>query len=64
LESLAVRWLFPGKEVGIEARCVDCGESMIVRMKDDKLLEANPETIVGHITLPIRQWGAVANAFL
>jgi hypothetical protein len=59
-----VRWLFPGKEIRIEARCLDCGESIIVRMKDEDLLEATPATIVGHITLPIRQWGSVANAHL
>jgi hypothetical protein len=64
LEALAVCWLFGGREVSVEARCLDCGESLNVRMKDGMLLEANPETIVGHITLPIRQWGAVANAFL
>lgn len=57
-------WLFPGREVRIEARCLDCGESIVVRVKDGKLLEANPETMVGHITLPIRQWATVANAFL
>lgn len=64
LEALAMRWLFPGKEVRIDSRCLDCGESIMVRSKDDKLLEANPDTIVGHITLPIRQWSKVANAFL
>ncbi|MCC6613093.1 MAG: hypothetical protein IT320_06410 [Anaerolineae bacterium] len=57
-------WLFPGKEVRIEARCLDCGESILVRTKDGELLDANPDTIIGHISLPIRQWGAVANAFL
>ena len=36
----------------------------MVRAKDEKLLEANPETIVGHITFPVRQWATVANAFL
>jgi hypothetical protein len=64
LESLAVRWLFPGKEVRIDAHCLDCGEPIMIRTKDDKLLEANPQTIVGHITLPIRQWATVTNAFL
>jgi hypothetical protein len=59
-----VRWLFPGKEIRIEARCLDCGESIMVRTKDEELLEAKPENIVGHITLPIRKWSEVTNAFL
>ena len=59
-----MRWLFPGKEVRVDAHCLDCGESVIVHMKDDELLEANPTTIVGHITLPIRKWREVTNAFL
>ena len=59
-----MRWLFPGKEIHIDARCLDCGESITVRMKDEELLEANPATIVGQITLPIRKWGEVTNAFL
>jgi hypothetical protein len=59
-----VCWLFPGKEVRIEAHCLDCGEPIMVRVRDGQLLEAEPETIIGHITLPIRQWAAVANAFL
>ncbi len=59
-----MRWLFPGKEIRIEARCLDCGESIMVRTKDEELLEAKPENIVGHITLPIRKWSEVTNAFL
>ena len=59
-----MRWLFPGREVRVDARCLDCGDSIMVRMKDDELHEANPVTIVGHITLPIRDWGEVTNAFL
>jgi hypothetical protein len=64
LESLAVCWLFPGKEVKIEARCLDCGDPIIIRMKDEEILEANPETIIGHITFPISKWRDVSNAHL
>jgi hypothetical protein len=59
-----VGWLFQGKEIRIEACCLDCGESIMVRTKDEELLEANPETLIGHITLPIRKWREVTNAFL
>jgi len=59
-----VGWLFPGKEIRIEARCLDCAESFMVCTKDDELLEATPEKIVGHITFPISKWREVSNAFL
>jgi hypothetical protein len=59
-----VSWLFPGKEVHLETRCLDCGESITVSMKDGTLLDTHPETTVGYITLPLREWATVANAFL
>ena len=34
MESLAVRWLFPGKEVVVESRCLDCGGSIRLRTRD------------------------------
>jgi hypothetical protein len=64
LEALAVRWLFPGQEVRIEANCLDCGEPIAIRMKDDELLDANGEAIVGHITFPVSKWREVSNALL
>ena len=59
-----MRWLFPGKEVRIDSRCLDCGEPIMVRTKDAQLLEATPSTIVGHFTVPLRQWGQVPNGYL
>jgi hypothetical protein len=53
LESLAVSWLFPGKEVRIEARCLDCAEPLTVRMRDGQLLEASPDAVVGHSNVPL-----------
>jgi hypothetical protein len=44
-----VRWLFPGEEVRIDARCLDCGQPILVRMRDEKILEVNPPTTVGHL---------------
>ena len=49
---LAVRWLFPGKEIRIDTRCLDCGEPILVRMRDEEILEVNPSTAVGHVNLP------------
>jgi len=48
-----VRWLFPDQEIRIESRCLDCGESILIRMRNEDILEVNPETIVGHINIPL-----------
>jgi hypothetical protein len=56
LESLAISWLFPGREVRIEAGCLDCGEPLAVRMRDGALLEVDPPSVVGHVNLPLRHW--------
>ena len=50
---LAVRWLFPGAEIRIETRCLDCGEPILVRMRDGDILEVNPTTTVGHMNIPL-----------
>jgi len=47
-EALAVRWLFPGKRVQIDAPCLDCGEPLRVLMRDELIAVADPETIVGY----------------
>jgi len=53
LESLAVSWLFPGQDVQIDARCLDCAEPLTVRMRDGQLIEASPETVVGVSNTPL-----------
>lgn len=50
---LAVRWLFPDTEIHIETRCLDCGEPIIVRMRNEDILEVNPATTVGHMNIPL-----------
>ncbi len=49
---LAVRWLLPGEEVKINTRCLDCGQPIQIRLSDEKILEINPETTVGHMNIP------------
>ena len=49
---LAVRWLFPGTEIRIDTRCLDCGETILVRMRDEEILEVSPPTTVGHVNIP------------
>ena len=50
---LAVRWLFPGTEVRIDTRCLDCGEPILVAHADEEILEINPPTTVGHMNIPL-----------
>jgi hypothetical protein len=47
-----VRWLFPGVEIRIETSCLDCGQPILVRMRDENILEINPSTTVGHMNIP------------
>jgi hypothetical protein len=57
---LAVSWLFPGKEVRIDATCLDCLEPMSLRIRDGEILEAVPATLVGHqnaVPAPGVEWG-------
>jgi len=55
-ESLAIGWLFPGREVRIDCPCLDCGEEIHVRMRDGKVLAVVPPTVVGHVNLPAWRW--------
>jgi hypothetical protein len=43
-----VRWLFPGKTVRVDAPCLDCGEPMVVEMRDEEVSSVQPTTIVGY----------------
>jgi Alkylmercury lyase len=52
MESLAVRWLFPGRVVVVESRCLDCGDSIRLRMRDEDTLEIDPKTAVGYMPSP------------
>lgn len=63
MESLAVRWLFPGKRVEIDSGCLDCGETVRIVMKDEQLLEVEPETSVGYMPSPFARSRAGSGAF-
>jgi len=58
-----VRWLFPGKEVRIDAPCLDCGEPIVVRMKDDEILEVNPPATVGHTVTSFMKRSSATSAY-
>ncbi len=48
---LAVRWLYPGTEIQIDSLCLDCGEPIRIRMRDEEILEVDPPTTVGHMNV-------------
>ena len=51
-EATSATWLFPGATVRVEAPCLDCGERLVVEMRDGRLLTVDPPEIVGHLN-----WG-------
>lgn len=63
MESLAVRWLFPGREVEVDSTCLDCGKLVRVRMRDETLLEMTPESAVGYMPSPFSRSRAGSGAF-
>jgi Alkylmercury lyase len=48
LEALAIRWLFPGKTVRVDAPCLDCGEPLAVEMRDKEVLSVQPRAVFGY----------------
>ena len=52
----AVSWLFPDQDVRMDALCLDCAEPMLVVVRNGRILEASPETIVGHTNLSAPRW--------
>jgi len=51
-EATSATWLFPGATVRVEAPCLDCGEPIVVEMRDGRLVTVAPPGIVGHLN-----WG-------
>jgi Alkylmercury lyase len=56
LESLAVSWLFPGREVRIDSLCPDCGEPIGLVMRDGRVLGMTPESAVAQVNVPFSKW--------
>lgn len=55
--------LFPGKEVTIDSRCVESGDSIRVRMRDSDVVEVTPDTAVAHANVTMDKWGQPTWAF-
>jgi hypothetical protein len=63
MEVLAVRWLFPDKEVSVQTRCLDCGESIEVRTRGEEVLQVDPEAAVGYQPSPFARSRSGSAAF-
>ncbi|MFV0308010.1 MAG: organomercurial lyase [Desertimonas sp.] len=61
LETFAVRWMFPGKEVQVDIRDLATTEPIRLRFRDEELLEVTPDTTVGYFNTPMWKWGQVDN---
>ena len=47
-EALAVRWLFPGQTVRVDAPWLDCGEPLAIELRDEETLTVSPVEMVGY----------------
>ena len=52
-----MRWLFPGREVRVDTLDLATAEPILLRFRDEEILEVEPETVVGHICIPMPRWG-------
>lgn len=48
-----MRWLCPRSTVRMEAPCLDCGEPLVVELRDDEILVVEPDTMVGYTRSPV-----------
>ncbi len=58
-----MRWLFPGREVSVETRCLDCGEPIRVSTRDDQVTEVDPAETVGYQPTPFARSRAGSAGF-
>jgi hypothetical protein len=42
--------------VQINAPCLDCGSPIRVEMKDGVIQKAEPEGLMGYVSVPFRDW--------
>jgi hypothetical protein len=58
LESVALSWLFPGREVRVDAPCLATGEPLSFAMRDGVFESREPDGICMYIDLPFSRWSA------
>jgi len=42
--------------VRIDSACLDCGEPITIEMRDGIIEKADPEGLIGHVSLPVSKW--------
>jgi len=55
-DALQVTHLFRGQKIQVDSNCLDCGESVQVRMRDGEVLDIDPPEAVAHSNLPLARW--------
>ena len=58
-----MRWLYPGSEVVLETRCLDCGDRISVTTRDEAVVAVDPESAVGFMPAPFARSRAGSGAF-
>jgi hypothetical protein len=56
LESVALSWLFPGKQVRVDAPCLATGEPLGFAMRDGVFESREPDGICMYVDLPVSKW--------
>ncbi|HSD51146.1 MAG TPA: organomercurial lyase [Candidatus Methylomirabilis sp.] len=56
IEALGVWVFFPGKVVQVDTYCRDCGEVMLLKLRDGQVIEQSPDRIVAHLGVPVARW--------
>ena len=49
--------MFPGKQVDIHCYCPHCYQPIELKTKDGVVLSREPQSIVLHFGVPVKQWG-------
>lgn len=56
VEALGIWAFFPGETVEIDTHCRDCGEAMMLKLRDGEILFQSDDEMVVHIGVPVSRW--------
>jgi hypothetical protein len=51
-----VSWLFPDRQLSIEAPCLDCGEPIRMTVTNGEIQDVTPGSAVVHVNVPLLEW--------
>lgn len=55
-EALAMTYLFAGRVVRTDAYCRDCGDAIVIEMRDGAVLRQEPAGLLLHLGVPVARW--------